>query len=43
MTMNDIASDRVGPMLNPPNLGELIGESMDDVGSNVPETAERLG
>ena len=41
--MNDIASDRVGPMLNPPHLGELIRESMDEVGSNVTETAARLG
>ena len=30
--MNDIANDRIGPMLNPPHLGELIRESMDDVG-----------
>ena len=28
--MNDIASERSGPMLNPPHLGELICESMDD-------------
>ena len=41
--MNDIASERVGPMLNPPHLGELIRESMDDVGWNVTETASRLG
>ena len=41
--MSDLASDRVGPMLNPPHLGELIRESMDDVGWNVTETAERLG
>ena len=41
--MNDIASDRVGPMLNPPHLGELIRENMDEVGWNVSETAERLG
>ena len=41
--MNDIASDRVGPMLNPPHLGELIRESMDEVGWNVTETAVRLG
>ena len=41
--MNDVASDRVGPMLNPPHLGELIRESMDDVGWNVTKTAERLG
>ena len=41
--MNDIASDRVSPMRNPPHLGELIRESMDDVGWNVTETAARLG
>ena len=41
--MNDNASDRVGPMLNPPHLGELIRESMDEVGWNVTETAVRLG
>ena len=41
--MNDIASERVGPMLDPPQLGELIRESMDDVGWNVTETAARLG
>ncbi len=41
--MNDIAGDRVGPMLNPPHLGELIRESMDDVGWNVTGTASRLG
>ena len=41
--MNDIASERVGPMMNPPHLGELIRESMEDVGWNVTETAARLG
>ena len=41
--MSDMAGDRVGSMLNPPHLGELIRESMDDVGWNVTETAERLG
>ena len=41
--MNDVASDRVGPMQNPPHLGELIRESMDDAGWNVTETAARLG
>ena len=35
--MNDITNDRVGPMQNPPHLGELIRESMDDVGWNVTE------
>ena len=43
LTMDDIADDHVGPMLNPPHLGELIRESMDDVGWNVTETAGRLG
>ena len=41
--MNNITNDRVGPMRNPPHLGELIRESMDDVGWNVTETAARLG
>ena len=41
--MNDIANERAGPMRNPPHLGELIRESMDDVGWNVTETAARLG
>ena len=41
--MNDVKSERVGPMLNPPHLGELIRESMDDMGWNVTETAARLG
>ena len=41
--MNDIAGDRVGPMRNPPHLGELIRESMDEVGWNVTETAAQLG
>ena len=40
--MNDITGNRVGPMLNPPHLGELIRESMDEVGWNVTETAARL-
>ena len=34
---------RLGPMLNPPHLGEMIRESMDEVGWNVTETATRLG
>ena len=41
--MNDSARKRVGPMLNPPHLGELIRESMHEVGWNVTETAARLG
>ena len=40
--MND-DDDRVGSMLNPPHLGELIRESMEEVGWNVTETADRLG
>ena len=35
--------DRLGAMLNPPHLGELIRESMEEVGWNVTETAGRLG
>ena len=30
-------------MLNPPHLGEMIRESMDEIGWNVTETAARLG
>ena len=40
--MNDVAGDRVGPMPNPPHLGELVRESMDEMGWNVTETAKRL-
>ena len=39
--MNETGSDRTGPMQNSPHLGELIRESMDDVGWNVTETAAR--
>ena len=35
--------ESVKPMLNPPHLGELVRESMEDVGWNVTETAARLG
>ena len=41
--MTDIAGERVGPMWIPPHLGELIRESMDDVGWNVTGAAARLG
>ena len=41
--MNEGAGERVGPMLNPPHLGELIRESMEESGWNVTKTAERLG
>ena len=33
---------RVGPMLNPPHLGELIRENMNELGWSVTETASRL-
>ena len=41
--MHDRNGERVGPMLNPPHLGELIRESMDETGWTVTETAARLG
>ena len=41
--MNDRDNKRVGPMLNPPHLGELIRESMEATGWNVTETAAHLG
>ena len=41
--MYDNVDDRVGPMLNPPHLGELIREGMEYVGWNVTETAAQLG
>ena len=41
--MHDTVNDRVGPLQNPPHPGDLIRESMDDVGWNVTETAARLG
>ena len=34
---------RVGPMANPPHLGELVRENMEAVGWNVTKTAKRLG
>ena len=40
--MNDGNDERVGPMLNPPHLGELIREGMEETGWNVTETAARL-
>lgn len=40
MTSTD--DERVHPMLNPPHLGGLIRESMEDVGWTVGETAARL-
>ena len=41
--MNDSDGEQVSPMLNPPHLGELIRESMDESGWTVTETAARLG
>ncbi len=37
------SGERVVAMLDPPHLGELIRESMDEVGWNVTETAAHLG
>ena len=33
---------RIHPMLNPPHLGELIRENMEEIGWNVTETASHL-
>ena len=41
--MNGTGGERAGAMLNPPHLGALIRESMDEVGWNVTETAAHLG
>ena len=41
--MNAREDERDGSMLNPPHLGELIRESMDELGWSVTETAARLG
>lgn len=41
--MSNREIDRVETMMNPPPLGELIRESMEDVGWDVAETATRLG
>ena len=41
--MDGTGGERVGAMLNPPHLGELIRESMDEVGWNVTEAAAHLG
>ena len=34
--------ERGSPMLNPPHLGELVRENMEEVGWNVTETAQHL-
>ena len=41
--MKQLRSERVGPMKNPPHLGELVRESMDEMGWSVTETAAHLG
>lgn len=41
--MSNRENDHVVTMKNPPHPGELVRESMDDVGWNVTETATRLG
>ena len=41
--MSNDDGERVSPMLNPPHLGELIRESMEEVGWSVTETSARLG
>ena len=41
--MNKSDGESLGQMLNPPHLGELIRESMDEVGWDLTKTADRLG
>ncbi len=41
--MNDAGGGSARSMFHPPHLGELIRESMDEVGWNVTKTAARLG
>lgn len=41
--MSNREDDCVGKMANPPCLGELIRESMDEVEWDMAETAARLG
>lgn len=36
-------NERVGPMKNPPHLGELVRESINEMGWSVTETAAHLG
>ncbi len=40
--MNGICAEAVGPMLDPSHLGELLRESMQDLGWTESETASRL-
>ena len=41
--MGNDGDGRARPMLNPPHLGELIRESMEETGWNVTDTAVHLG
>lgn len=41
--MHNDHGERAGPMLNPPHLGELVRESMEEAGWNITETAGHLG
>ncbi len=41
--MSTRENNRVGLTMNPRHVGELIRESMDEVGLNVTATAARLG
>ena len=41
--MNKSDDESVGQMLNPPHLGELMRESMEEAGWDLTETANRLG
>ena len=41
--MNKNESERVRPMLNPPHMGELIRESMDDTGWTSPKRRPAWG
>ena len=40
--MSKSSDDRVGPMLNPPHLGQLIREGLDEVGWETTVLARRL-
>ncbi len=40
--MSNSETERAGPMLNPPHLGELIRENMEETRLNITETAARL-
>ena len=43
LTFSEIANNRVDPMANPPHLGELVHESLEEVGCNITETTTQLG